>query len=299
MRSNGTNRKNYILKKLHLLFQTLVILAGMGGLFGLLGWMIFGTTGLFWALFAVFLLYILTPRISPWMVLRMYRARRLNHDEAPALHGAITDLARKAGLSAVPLLYYVPSRAMNAFSVGSSRGSAIAVTDGIIRFLSRRELRGVLAHEMTHIKNNDLRLHALADLMTKVTGTFSFIGQALMVFYLPMAIFSQVVIPLLPIALLIFAPGLSMLLQLALSRTREFDADLGAAGLTGDPMGLASALQKMEGYERSIWDVMYLPGRRKAHPSLMRTHPHTKERYERLASLVQSGEYSSGRDSND
>jgi len=286
MKPDNSNQKPIIYSKFHILFQTIVILAGMVLVFGLLGWMVLGAAGLMWALFVVFLLYLFTPRISPWMVLRMYRARQLSYHQAPALHDSVAHLARKASLPAVPLLYYVPSGAMNAFSVGSSKGSAIAVSDGILRLLSSRELTGVLAHEMTHIRNNDLRLHALADLMTKVTGMLSFAGQILMAIYLPMAFFSRVEIPLFPLLLLIFAPGLSMLLQLALSRTREFDADLGAAELTGDPMGLASALQKMARYERGIWDFVYLPGRRKTHPSLLRTHPHTKERFERLASLA-------------
>jgi heat shock protein HtpX len=290
MGTRNISRRAYYTGKHHLLFQTAVILAGMGALFGLLGWMIFGTTGLVWALLVVLLLFLSTPRVSPWMVLKMYRARQLSYDEAPGLFEIVLDLTRRADLPAYPRLYYVPSRMMNAFSVGSAKSSAIAVSDGILRYLDRREISGVLAHEITHIKNNDLRLHALADLMTRVTSTFSFLGQVLIIIYLPLAMFAKTDIPLIPILLLIFAPSLSMLLQLALSRTREFDADLGAAGLTGDPMGLASALQKMDRHEQSIWDFVYLPGRKQPHPSLLRTHPHTKERLERLSSLADNDE---------
>jgi heat shock protein HtpX len=175
---------------------------------------------------------------------------------------------------------------MNAFSVGSASSSAIALSDGLIRYLSWREMSGVLAHEISHIRNNDLRLHALADLMTRITSLFSFLGQVLLVFYLPMVLFSKTEIPLVPILLLVFAPAVSMLLQFALSRTREFDADLGAASLTGDPMGLASALKKMDHFEQSIWNLVFLPGRRNSQPSLLRTHPHTHERLERLAALA-------------
>ena len=273
--------------KIHLLFQTVVILAGMGVLFGLLGWMIFGTTGLLCALVMAFLLFLFTPKVSPWLVLRMYRARRLSYDEAPGLFDIVMDFSKKAGLSTIPLLYYVPNRMMNAFSVGSAKGSAIALSDGIMRYLGRREIAGVLAHEITHIKNNDLRLHALADLMTRVTSLLSFLGQALIILYLPMVFFSKTDIPLIPILLLIFAPSLSVLLQLALSRTREFDADLGSAELTGDPTALASALQKMDHYERGMWDIVYLPGRKQSHPSILRTHPNTKERMERLSALAE------------
>jgi heat shock protein HtpX len=273
--------------KVHLLFQTVIILAGMGGLFGLLGWMIFGTTGLLSALVMVFFFFLFTPKVSPWLVLRMYRARRLSYDEAPELFEIVLEFSKKAGLSASPLLYYVPSRMMNAFSVGSAKGSAIALSDGLMRYLGRREIAGVLAHEITHIRNNDLRLHALADLMTKITSLLSFLGQAMIILYLPMAFFSKAYIPLIPIFLLIFAPSLSVLLQLALSRTREFDADIGSAELTGDPMALASALQKMDHYERGMWDIVYLPRRKRSHPSLLRTHPHTKERMERLSALAE------------
>ena len=216
----------------------------------------------------------------------MYRARRLSYNEAPGLFDIVMDFWEKAGLSTIPLLYYVPNRMMNAFSIGSAKGSAIALSDGIVRYLGRREIAGVLAHEITHIKNNDLRLHALADLMTRITSLLSFLGQALIILYLPMVFFSKTDIPLIPILLLIFAPSVSVLLRLTLSRTREFDADLGSAELTGDPMALASALQKMDHYDEAC-DIVYLPGRKPSHPSILRTHPNTKERLERLSALAE------------
>jgi heat shock protein HtpX len=287
MKMKNSNQGILNNNKTHLLFHTVIILAGMGGLFGLLGWMIFGATGFLCAIVIAFVLFLFTPKVSPWLVLRMYRARRLSYDEAPGLFDIVFAFSKKAGLSTIPLLYYVPNRMLNAFSVGSAKGSGIALSDGIMRYLGRSEIAGVLAHEITHIKNNDLRLHALADLMTRITSLLSFLGQALMILYLPMVFFSKTDIPLIPILLLIFAPSLSALLQLALSRTREFDADLGSAELTGDPMALASALQKMDHYERGIWDIVYLSGHKKSHPSLLRTHPHTKERLERLSALAE------------
>ncbi|HOJ14248.1 MAG TPA: zinc metalloprotease HtpX [Deltaproteobacteria bacterium] len=269
-------------RRVSLFFQTLVIMAAMACLFGLLGWVIFGRGGLVWSVMLALVIFLGTPRISPWVVLRMYRARRLEPVEAQGLYSIVQGLAKRAGLPAAPVLYYVPSGAMNAFSVGTPRASAIALSDGLLRTLSWREIAGVLAHEVSHIKNNDLRIHALADLMTRVTSTLSFIGQVLIVFYLPMAVFSDARVPLAPILLLIFAPTVSMLLQLALSRTREFDADLGAAELTGDPGGLASALRKMESLERRFWPYVFFPARKGLQPSLLRTHPHTEERIRRL-----------------
>lgn len=281
------NSEQYAANKIGNMFQTFIIISGMAALFGALGWTIFGKMGLVWALVLAFVLSLTTPRISPHMVLRMYGARNLSYSEARGLHDIISDFSRKARLTNVPQIYYVPSKVMNAFSVGVRENSAIAVSDGLIRHLNRREISGVLAHEVGHIANNDLKLHALADVMTRITSTLSFFGQILILFYLPLAIFSRTHISFVLILLLIFAPTLSMMLQLALSRTREFNADLTAARLSGDPMGLASALKKMETYDRSIWDIIFLPGRKVPQPSLLRTHPHTKERVEKLMSLAQ------------
>lgn len=267
------------------MFQTLVILAAMVSQFGLLGWMIFGRFGIIWALVITGFILITTPKFSPMIVLRMYDARALSHEDAGVLYRIVSELAQRADLRPAPRLHYVPSRAMNAFSVGSKTSSAIALSDGLIRLLSLRELAGVLAHEISHISSNDLRLHALADMMTRVTSMLSFFGQVLIVFYLPLIFFADAHIPLFFILMLIFAPMVSMLLQLALSRTREFDADLSAVGLTNDPKGLASALQKMENYESSIWDILAAPRKKNQHPSILRTHPHTLKRIERLMQM--------------
>jgi heat shock protein HtpX len=277
---------HYRSNRLVLVFQTSIIIFGMASLFGVIGWMLLGVMGIFYAFFIALILFLFTPKLSPWMVLRMYRARPLSYGEIPELYKIIGELSRRAQIKTVPQLYYVPTRVMNAFSVGTSSSSAIAVSDGIIRYLSWREIAGVLAHEMSHIRNNDLKLLSLADLMSRITSLLSFFGQILIVLYLPLAFFSKADIPLMPIVLLIFAPSLSMLLQLALSRAREFSADLGAAYLTGDPAGLASALKKMDQYEQSVWDFIIFPGRKHAHPSLLRTHPHTKRRLERLMSVA-------------
>ena len=266
--------------------QTFIIIAAMASLFGVLGWLIFGGVGLVIALVVAFVLTLSTPKMSPRVVLKMYGARRITQDEAHGLYALLVELSRRAGLSQMPALYYVPSRVMNAFSVGSRDRSAIAISDGLLRYMNTREISGVLAHEISHIRNNDLRLHALADVMTRITSALSFLGQMLIILYLPLAVFSNTSIPLVLIGLLVFAPTLSIMLQLALSRTREYDADLGAAQLTGDALGLASALKKMDRIERSIWDTIFLPGRKVPQPSMLRTHPHTKERVERLSSLA-------------
>ncbi len=281
-RSSG----HYRVSRFGNIVQTGIIIAAMAALFGLLGWIIFGTMGLVWALVLALVLALTTPKISPLMVLKMYGARKLSYPEARRLYDLVSELSLRAELKNAPHLYYVPSRVMNAFSVGWTENSAIALSDGLIRYLSWREISGVLAHEIGHIGNNDLRLHALADVMTRITSALSFLGQILMILYLPLALFSQTHISFVLILLLIFAPTLSIMLQLALSRTREFDADLTAARLTGDPLGLASALKKMDTIERSVWDMIFLPGRKVPQPSLLRTHPHTRQRVEKLMNLA-------------
>ncbi len=280
----------YVSGKFQNTFQTLVILAAMVSLFGLLGWMIFGAFGIFWALMIAGFILVSTPKLSPLLVLRMYDAKALFREDAGRLYEIVSELSRRADLRHVPRLHYIPSRMMNAFSVGSKSNSAIALSDGLIRILNERELSGVLAHEISHISSNDLRLHALADMMTRVTSMLSFFGQILIIFYLPMIFFADAHLPLIFILILIFAPMISIILQLALSRTREFDADLSAVRLTNDPRGLASALQKMESYDRSIWDILVTSGKKDPHPSILRTHPHTRKRIERLMHLAEARE---------
>jgi heat shock protein HtpX len=267
------------------LLHTFAILLAMGGLFALLGWMIFGLLGLIVSLMLAGVVLMSTPRITPPMILKMYGARQFTPREAPGLHAITSDLAARAGLENPPLLYYVPSSVMNAFSVGSRASSAIALSDRLVRFLSPRELRGVIAHEMSHIRNNDLRLHTLADMMTRITSLLSFLGQLLILLYLPVMYLSDMRIPIFFIAVLIFAPTASMLLQRALSRNREFVADITAVSLSKDPEGLASALGKMDSYEKSFWDILILPGRKVPDPSIMRTHPGTHERIRRIMDM--------------
>ena len=279
--------EKYTANRVGNMLQTGMIIASMAGLFGVLGWLIFGETGLIFAVVFAVVLSVSTPKISPPVVMRMYKAYKFSNSEAHGLHEIISELAERAQLPTVPQLYYVPTRVMNAFSVGSRQDSAIALSDGLIRNLTWREITGVLAHEVSHIANNDLRLHTLANIMTKITSTLSFFGQVLILFYLPIAIFSEARISFAFILLLIFAPTVSMLLQLALSRTREFDADLTAARLTGDPMGLATALKRMDTKQRSLWDMLFIPGRKVSqYPSVLRTHPHTRERVDKLMSMA-------------
>jgi Zn-dependent protease with chaperone function len=257
----------------------------MAGFLALLGHLIWGPEGMLQLLFFGVILALLNPVASPWLVLRLYRARPLRPTEAPELYAAVTELARRAELLAVPSLYYVPSQMVNAFAVGSRREAAVAVTDGLLRALSLREIIGVLAHELSHIRNNDLRVMGLADLMSRLTNMLSLFGQLLLFVNLPLMLAPGVQVSWWAILLLIFAPHLSLLAQLGLSRTREYDADLNAAALTGDPEGLASALAKIERRQRRLLDFLF-PGRGLPEPSWLRTHPPTEERIRRLLAFA-------------
>lgn len=272
--------------KLTNLFHTILLLAVMLTLLILLGFSLAGTAGLLWAGLIGFFFLLFSPRVSPQFILKMYNARQLSMYDTPRLFRIKGELARRADLPAVPGLYYIPSRVMNAFSVGSRDNAAIGITDGLLRGLNMRELTGILAHEMSHIRNNDMRVMGIADVMSRVTGLFSNIGQILIFFNLPLLLIGAVTISWFAIFLLVTAPLLSGLLQLAISRTREFDADLDAARITGDPEGLASALQKMDRYKSNIFERIFFPGRSIPDPSLLRTHPQTDERVKRLLQLT-------------
>lgn len=187
----------------------------------------------------------------------------------------VEELGQRVGLEKPPKLYYLPIRCDECLSRNEA---AIALSDGLLRRLEWRELNGVLAHEMMHIVNQDTRLMAFADLAGRLTGFLSITGQILLLINLPLMILGQATIPWLPILLLLLAPTLSTLIQLALSRSHEYEADLGAVELTGDPLGLASALNKLEMPRHGLLERIFHPGPRIPDPSILRSHPPTHRR---------------------
>ncbi|VAX14553.1 peptidase, M48 family [hydrothermal vent metagenome] len=269
--------------------QSFLLLLAMSGFLALLGAILWGSDGVIALLFMGLMLVLFNPVITPQLIMRMYRARPLARAQAPALHAALGQLAQRAELPVTPVLYYVPSSMVNAFAVGSRRQSAIAVSDGLLRALETRETIGVLAHEISHIRNNDMWVMGIADMFSRLTSMLSLFGQLLLLLNLPLIIFSAVSINWMAILILIFAPSLSALAQLGLSRTREYDADLNAVRLTGDPEGLARALLKIERQQGSFMERIFLPGRGIPDPSLLRTHPPTEERVRRLMELQHDG----------
>lgn len=275
---NAAVERHYNLRNL---IHTILLVAVSGLLAGVMAWTVFGTTGLIYAAALGAAGIYALGRVSPTMVLNMYKARALETHELPELHHVIRDLAARADLPAVPRLYYVPSQMLNAFAVGRREDSAIAVTDGLLRAMTLRQIAGIVAHEIAHVKNGDLKVMGLADVLNRITGFMSTLG----LLGIPALFGMGWNIPLTGLLLLIFAPTIGGLLQLALSRAREFEADLDGASLTGDPEGLASALANLEKRQQGKWEGLVLPGSRLPEPSLLRSHPKTEDRIARLMAL--------------
>lgn len=266
--------------------QSAVLLVGMLALFSLAAATVFGWQGVIWALIGSAVGLLLSPRLSPSLILRMHRGRRLGRFDAPEVVRLVEGLAQRAGLERAPSVYYLPSQMLNAFTVAGSGESAVAVTDGMLRALTLRELAGVLAHEISHLRNRDTWVMGLADAMNRLTRVLSFVGLFLLVVSVPWLMMGGQGFPWLGALLLMFAPTIGGLLQLALSRTREYDADLDAAGITGDPEGLAQALEKLERRQGRFWEEIVMPGAKLPIPEALRTHPATADRVARLRALA-------------
>lgn len=268
-------------------FHTVLLVGGMALLLGYLGYRMGGTIGL--AVLAIIgaVSLAIGPRFGgPRVIMRMYRARPVQVSEGTDLYAIVERLAERAELSSPPRLYYIPSRTINAFAMGTRRHALIGLTDGLLRILNGPELVGVLAHEITHIRNNDILVMSVADLMTRVLHVFSQIGWLLLLLNLPVLCVGGSLVPWSVVLLLIAGPTIANLAQLALSRTREFEADRGAIELAGDASGLISALSKLEHAHTRLRHVL-MPGRVLAQPSILRTHPHTRDRLTRLHAYLQ------------
>ena len=225
-------------------FQALVLMLGMALIMSVVGYSLGGRTGVWLAIGVSFASLLFGTSASPRVMLQMFRARPIDPQKIPELHEMFGDLVRRAGLPHQPALYYVPTPLLNAFAVGTDRDAAVAVTDGLLRTMTKRELAGILAHELSHLRFGDTQLMALGQVFSRLTATMSQIGQLLLLISLPAALMGSPFISLGGLLVLIFAPIACVLLQLALSRSREFNADLGAIEITGDPTGLANGTRK-------------------------------------------------------
>lgn len=274
--------------------HSVLLLGGIGLIVCLSALLMAGVTGLVWAVIFITLTTVLGRQIPPETVMRFYKAELVDERSHRQLIEIVGALAARAELPATPKLYVIPSMMLNAFATGKPEHAVVGITEGMLRRLTMREIVAVLAHEMSHIRNNDLWIMSLADVMTRFTQMLSYLALFLVILNLFSAASGEPQISWLAILLLYFAPAASSLLQLALSRAREYDADLDGVLLTGDPMGLASALARVERYTGAFWEdlIFPVPGRRIPNPSVLRTHPETKDRVERLMRLDIRSKYS-------
>jgi heat shock protein HtpX len=265
-----------------------LLIGGLGLITGFSAWLIWGGMGVAGTLIALGLIYAFAPRLPPELLMRFFRARPIDERGGKQVLHIVDVLADRAELPAAPRVYVIPSMTLNAFATGTPDNAVIGITEGLLRKLNLNELAGVLAHEISHVRNNDLAIMGLADMMTRFTQMLAYLAIILALVNLPAFLLGDAEMPLLGLALLYLAPTAGNLIQLALSRAREFDADLEAVSLTGDTRSLVSALQKLERYYGRFWEDMRLPvpGRRIPQPSLLRSHPKTEDRVARLEALT-------------
>lgn len=261
--------------------RTGLLMLGLLTLLMTLGIVLMGWQGLIWA--AVFggVSMFLSYRVPTWMIMRMHRAQPLASHQLTDLQYINQQFSHRAGLKKIPKLYYIPSNQVNAFATGRKDDPAIALTYGLLRNMNLKEISGVLAHELSHIANNDLNLQRLAMIMSRLTRSFSLVGQLLLIFNFSVLLQGEVAISWLAILILIFAPYLANLLFMAISRTREFDADLMAAKITGDPHALADALDRLRILTRRRMNPL-----QRQLPYWLSTHPQIEDRIQRLRDLA-------------
>jgi heat shock protein HtpX len=264
-----------------------LLVGGLGLVTAFSAWLLWSWTGVLVALVWIAALYAFAPRLPPEMIMKMYRAQPIDPRQGEQIVYIVGELSRRAKLPAAPKVYVIPSMTLNAFATGTPGNAVVGITEGLLRRLSLRELAGVLAHELSHVRNGDLSVMSLADVMTRFTQALSYLAVVLAIFNLPAWLLGDSDMPMSALLLLYLTPTIGSLLQLGLSRTREYDADLEAAQLTGDPRSLAEALAKLERYQGSFWeDLMFpVPSRRIPQPSLLRSHPPTDQRIARLLAL--------------
>lgn len=279
--------------------KTLILLTVLTLLFVFFGELIGGKNGMLFALLLAGIMNFLAYFFSDRIVLAIYRAREVDRSEAPELHSVVEKLSVSANIPK-PRVYVIPTETPNAFATGRSPNhAAVAVTDGILRILNRDELEGVLAHELSHIKHRDTLIMTVA---ATIAGAIAVLARiAYWSMWLGGFGRDRGGNPLVFIALLIsiiVLPIAAVLIQLAISRSREFLADEGGANISRKPLALASALAKLE---RTVhFAPMEDANPATAHlfivnpfgdtmsgiANLFRTHPPTEERIARLQALA-------------
>lgn len=276
-------------KTIALMVGLTVLLVFIGGAFG-------GRQGMIFAFMFAFAMNMFSYWFSDKIVLRMYGAREVSEAEAPVLYSVTQSLAMKMNMP-MPKVYIIPSDAPNAFATGRSPNhAAVAATEGILRLLTREELEGVMAHELSHVRNRDILIGTIAATIAGAISMLAHMAQWAMIFGGGRRDDDEGgggVIG--AIAMIIFAPIAAALIQMAISRSREYEADATGARICGNPLWLANALRKLHmGVQRVSMDAnpatahMFIvnPLRGGGITSLFSTHPPMEERIARLESMV-------------
>jgi len=275
--------------------KTSILMAGIVALFGMVGAALGGAGGMVIALAIAAAMNVYAYWFSDKMVLRMYNAREVDAQSAPKFYGMVKELAANAGLP-MPRVYLIDEAQPNAFATGRNpENAAVAATTGIMQILSERELRGVMAHELAHVKHRDTLISTIS---ATIAGAISSIAQFGMLFSGGHHGREGGVHPAVAILIMILAPIAAMLIQMAISRSREFEADRAGAEISGDPGALASALQKIHGYAHRVpleaaeqhpetAQMMIInPLSAEGIKGLFSTHPQTEERVARLMAMA-------------
>ncbi len=275
--------------------KTTILLAGLTGLLVVMGGVLGGSSGMLLGLVIAVIMNFSSYWFSDKIALKMARAREVSYQEAPELHDMVASLAQQAGLPK-PRVAIVDSDAPNAFATGrNAQNGLVAVTTGILRVLDRRELAAVLSHELGHIRNRDILVSAIAATFAGAITMLAHIGQFAMIFGGRNDDDERGGL-LGSLLMIIIAPIAAVIIQFAISRSREFGADRTGAEVGGDPEALASALEKLEAYSKRIplpvnpavshlFIVKPLTGI--SMQNLFSSHPPVQERVARLRQMAQ------------
>jgi heat shock protein HtpX len=279
--------------------KTAMLMAAITALFMAIGGMIGGARGMGFAFVVALAMNFFSYWFSDKMVLRMYNAQEVDETSAPQFYRMVRELATRAGLP-MPRVYLIAEDAPNAFATGRNpEHAAVAATTGILRILSEREMRGVMAHELSHVKHRDILISTISATMA---GAISALANFAM-FFGGRDEEGRPANPIASIAVALLAPIAAAMIQMAISRAREFEADRGGAQLSGDPQALASALDKIHRFAAGVPFATA-----EAHPTtaqmmilnplsgggvanLFSTHPATEERIARLMEMARTGRY--------
>lgn len=278
--------------------KTGILMAAITALFGVIGGYVGGQTGMMLALGFALVTNFFAYWFSDKMILRMYGAQEVDESSAPQFYNMVRELAGRAELP-MPKVYLIEEDAPNAFATGRNpEHAAVAATTGLLRVLTARELRGVMAHELAHVKHRDILISTISATMA---GAISALATFAM-FFGGRGGDGRPANPIAGIAMAILAPIAGSLIQMAISRAREFEADRMGAAISGDPHALAAALEKIHHYAQGIpletterhpetAQMMIMnPLSGGGLRGLFSTHPSTEERIQRLLAMTGIGQ---------